>query len=132
MREPERDPLGVLKELSEKYSQIKLGSGVVGKTGRATLALFFLWAIILWRLSGSAWLDIALLAGGCATTAVYVWWVRKSHDFADKNPGAALLEGAELIEYQKWDAEVKGRLLPRGVLIPNPDALPPPHRDAES
>jgi hypothetical protein len=58
------------------------------------------------------WGDIAFLAGGLAITAIYVWWVRKSFDFAEKNPGVALLEGAELIEYQRFEAQAKGLLSP--------------------
>jgi hypothetical protein len=115
-----------LSKLGESYSQIKFGPGVVGKTSYATIALFILWAIVLIRLSGNAWLDIVLLFGAIVATCIYIWWVRKTQAFAENNPELALLEGAQFVEYQKWQAQAKGLpLLPASppVIDPNAPAL---------
>ena len=123
MGDPERDPLNPLKGLAEKYSQVKLGRGIVGKTGAVTLGLFALWAIVLWRLSGTLWLDLALLGSGITITCVYFWWARKAHAFAERHPGIALLEGAHLIEYQKWEAQIKGHPPLKSPIVPNPQLI---------
>ena len=117
-----RDPLDLVKKLAESYRGIKFGAGVVGKTSHATLALFGVWGIVLFRLSENLWLDIALIAVGAISTGVYVWWSKRTQDFAAANPGLALLEGAELIEYQKWEAEIKGFV---GKI--NSPIIPSPH-----
>ena len=131
MEAENKDPLDMVKKLAETYQGIKFGRGLVGKTSHAMIALFGIWAIVLFRLTTDIWLDIALVGGGCVATGVYVWWVRRTQAFAAENPGLALLEGAEFVEYQKWEAEVKGgRPLPKGPLIPNPHGLPPAGEDA--
>ena len=114
------DPIEQIKELTEKHSQVKLGAGVMGKTGTVLLALVPVWMIVLARIGESAWQNISLLAAALAITSVAIWWIRRSHAFAEKNPGAALLEGAQFIEHQKWEAEVKGRRLPRVPVISDP------------
>lgn len=107
MAEPE--VLSTVKELAEKHFQIKLGPGVVGKTVRVVLALCFVWIIIFFRLSGT-WADAAYLIGGAIITGFCVWWINKTHAFAENNPGAALLEGAHLVQWQKVEQEAKGIL----------------------
>jgi hypothetical protein len=97
-------PLG----LGAHFRRIKLGSGVVGKTSKVIWGLIPLWAIVLWRLSDNLMLNLFLVAGGIIITAFVMWWVHGTHKFADKNPSVALLEGAELIEYKKFEAQVKG------------------------
>ena len=119
------DPTELLRRLSESYRGIKFGRGVVGKTSYATLALFGLWGIILFRLNDAAlWLDGLLLAAGVIVTAVYFWWVRATQRFAKENPSLALLEGTEFVEYEKWEAEIKGGPKPTLPMVPNPPALP--------
>lgn len=110
------------KQLAESYRGIKFGRGVVGKTSHATLAIFGVWALVLFRLSAeSPIFDACLVAGGVIVTAVYIWWVNRTHRFAKENPGLAMLEGAHFVEYQKWEAEIKGLPIPKSPLIPNPD-----------
>jgi len=110
------DPIEFVKRLAESYRQIRLGRGVVGKTGHATLGLLAVWGIIVLRLSDNIWLDAALLASGIIVTLIYKWWVNGTQKYAKENPGLALLEGAELIEYQKFEAQAKG--------LPNPESTP--------
>ena len=117
-----QDPVQLLKTLAEQGRSIKFAPGVVGKTGYATVALFGLWGIILFRISENAWLNVTLLIGGFVATGIYCWWVRSTQKFAADNPGLAMLEGAQLIEYQKWEAEIKGLPKPLGgQVIPGPD-----------
>lgn len=92
------DPFDFVKKLVETHRQIRFGRGLVGKTTNATLGLLALWGIVLWRLSGNPWLDIPLFLGGGVATAVYIWWIKRTHVFAEKNPSVALLEGAQLLE----------------------------------
>lgn len=118
----QQDPLATLEKLAESYRGIKFGRGVVGKTSYATLAIVAVWLTIIMRLSANLWLDVALFLAGGAATAVYVWWVSRTQRFATENPGLALLEGAELIEYQKWEAQIKGQPPLDSPRIPDPDA----------
>lgn len=110
-----------LSQLRQSYSQVQLGPGVVGKTTRATLGLIAIWLLVIWRLGESWILNGSLLVAGIAATAFVWWWVRKTHSFAEANPEVALLEGAQLIEYQKWEAAVNGKTIPRTLPVSNPD-----------
>ena len=101
-----------VSKLGESYSQIQFGPGVVGKTSRATLALLAVWGVILFRLSTDLGMNTFLVGGGLIATMIYKWWVDKSHTFAEKHPDLALMEGAQLIEYRKFEAQAKG--LPPG------------------
>jgi hypothetical protein len=114
---PQPDPSDWLKKLGETYSQVRFGPGVVGKTSRPMLALLGVWAIVLFRLSENVWLDSALLVGGVLATLIYQWWVSKTHAFAESHPDLALLEGAELVEYQRWEAAINGVPVPVGIAI---------------
>jgi hypothetical protein len=102
------DPLDVVRRLAESFRQIKFGSGVVGKISHAMLAVVGVWAIVACRLTADIVQDAALLGAAGAVTGLYIWWTRRTHAFAEKNPGLALLEGAHLLEYQRFLAEARG------------------------
>jgi hypothetical protein len=117
MPEINGDPIEVLKKIAESHRQIRFGRGVVGRTSYATIAILGIWAVVVARLSENLLLDGALLLGGLISTGIYCWWVKGTHRYAKENPALALLEGAELLEYQRFEAQVKGgpdsgRLLP--------------------
>lgn len=81
------------------------------------LALMGVWAIIAWRVSGT-YTDIALIIVGLVSTALGVWWIRSTQDFAQRNPAQAILEGAEFLEYHKFEAQSKQvRALPAAPAI---------------
>jgi len=121
-QEPQQQPtLDWIGQLRQSYSQIKLGPGIVGKTTRATLGLIGAWVVVIFRLSTDVWMNAFLFAAGLAATAIYWAWVKATHQFAEKNPHVALLEGAELIEYQKWEAAVNGKTIPLTLPVANPD-----------
>src|SRR6266446_1862429 len=103
-----QDPIDLVRNLGEHFRQITFGSGVVGKTSRVVWGLGAAWLIILWRLSANVVLNAFLVGGGIFATAFVVWWIRYTHQFAENNPSVALLEGAQLIEYKKFEAQVKG------------------------
>jgi hypothetical protein len=102
------DPVELVRKLAESFRQIKFGSGVVGKTSHGLLAVVGVWAIVVWRLSADFVQDAALLGAATAVTGLYVWWTLRTQAFAEKNPGLALLEGAHLLEYQRFVAQTKG------------------------
>lgn len=120
----EQTAIELIKRVSASYRNIKFGRGVVGKTSHATLALLSLWGVVLIRLSDtSIILNSFLMGGGLVATIFYCWWVFRTHKFATTNPGLAMLEGAQFIEYQKWEAAIKGQPSPNSPLIPNPHGM---------
>lgn len=124
------DPETILKRLLEQGQRVKFGRGVVGKTTYAAVATIGLWAAIVFRLSTDLWLNLSLVLAGLVGTGVCIWFVRGTQRFARENPAQAMLEGAEFIEYQKWEAEVKGISGPlRGKVIPNPQRQALPRTD---
>ncbi|WP_441227900.1 hypothetical protein AB7813_03725 [Tardiphaga sp. 20_F10_N6_6] len=115
------DPEDVLRKLSEGYRTIRFARGVVGKTGHAAIGLLTVWAIVAWQIGDNLTKNLSLLAVGTLASAVFVWWARSTQKFAEKNPAQALLEGAELLEYQRFEAETKGLSSPNvSPRIPDP------------
>jgi hypothetical protein len=87
------------------------------------LGLMAAWGLVILRLGSDALLNGCLLVAGVAVTLAYYWWVKKTHAFAEKFPQVALLEGAQLIEYQKWQAEINGKVLPQSLPVPDPESV---------
>lgn len=98
----------ILRRISASYKSIRLPGGVIGKTTRGMLAIIGVWGLIVWKITDSIVTNSVLVLVGVAITAVFIWWVRKTHDFAEKNPAQAMLDGAEFIEYQKFTTQIKG------------------------
>lgn len=123
MSQPPSQLDDLVKGFAESHRQVRFGTGVVGKTSHCTIALLGAWAVVLFRISGNPWQDVPLLLGAALVTGAYIWWVRSTQRFAKENPGLALLEGTELLEYQKFEAQAKGLLPgPTSPLIPDPSA----------
>jgi hypothetical protein len=103
------DPTRWLRELTERFGHIKFPSGVIGKSTYLTIALLILWAIIAVKLptNSEGWFS-PLLAVGLIATAVVVWLVRSNQRFAERNPGQAMLDGAEFLDYYKFEVQAKG------------------------
>jgi len=88
----------------ESIDRIKLARGVVGKVSYvAGAALLVLGALAL-RVDSAALFGIIAVAAVLLFLAylVGILW------FATKNPGLALLEGAELIQWRQMDMGLKG------------------------
>ncbi len=126
MASEQSDPASTIKRLAESYGSIKFGIGVLGKNSYATLAVLGIWAAILFRLSAESRVLSALLFGaGIIATGIYVWWVKRSHAFAVQNPELVMLEGAQFLEYKKWEAEVKGLPALKSQPVPKPPSDQP-------
>jgi hypothetical protein len=121
------DPTDILKRLSEGYRSVRLARGVVGKTGHAMIALLGVWGIIVWQLGDNSLRNVSLIFAGVVATLIFWWWTRSTQDFAQRNPAQALLDGAELLEYQKFEAQMKGLpSLPPSPSISDPLKPEPP------
>ncbi len=120
------NPIETLKGLAESGRRIRLAPGVVGKTSHTFLGLLALWGIVLWKLTPSEpWFSAALIGVGLVMTWVFHRWSQQMQQFAKENPDLALMEGADITEYKKFEARIKGRK----KIEPSPltaDRDPPP------
>ena len=117
----DNDPLQWFKRLVESQKSVRLGSGVIGKTTQAVLADIALWVGIVWKMSDSLVQNVALVLVGVIATGVLIWWIRKTHQFAKDNPAQAMLEGAQFVEYKRFEAQIKGcNALPNAPKITDP------------
>ena len=94
--------------LARRTNQFVSQAGVIGKTTRGMLAILGVWGLIVLKITDSIVTNSVLIVIGAAITVLFIWWVRKTHDFAEKHPAQAMLDGAEFIEYQKFTAQIKG------------------------
>lgn len=96
----------------------------MSKTTRAILALIALWGVIVVKL-GTDWsLDAILGSIGLVATATICWWARETHRFAEANPAQAILDGAQFIEYKRFEAQAKGGFVLSSPLIEDPESSP--------
>ena len=100
----------------ESVERIRLGRGVVGRTTYAAVAALFVLAVVAWRADPSMLIWIAVLAVG-----LFVLYFLGVLIFAERNPGTALLEGAELLRWRQSELAAKGL-----DSIPPVPALPEP------
>jgi hypothetical protein len=122
-KSPPSDPDAMLRRAIEAGRSVKFGRGVVGKTSYAIFGLVALWTAIIARASASLVLDGVLIAAGLVATGAVIWWINATQRFAAENPAQAMLEGGELIEYQRYEAETKSGLRSGGALISDQSAI---------
>jgi hypothetical protein len=97
-----------LQQITESGTQIRLARGVVGKGAVMWIAVIVVWGIALVRLSPTELLyDAALLAGAGFLTLLVRRETQRMREYAEKNPSTALLEGAELLAYKRFEAQAK-------------------------
>lgn len=98
--------------LSEtSLDRVRLSRGVVGKSAYVAAGALLVLAVAGYSLRDSGLLMlVAVLA-----FAIFVVFFVGSLVFAHKNPGIALLEGAELIQWRQMDMAAKS--VPAGVQI---------------
>ena len=82
----------------------------MSKTTYVAALPLIVWLAAAWRWNGAVSDNIGLLIAGAASTLFAIWYILATHRFAEKNPALALLEGAELLEWQRTEAAVKGVL----------------------
>ena len=102
-----QNPDDIVRQIAEAGKGVRFGRGVVGKTGHAMIVVIALWGVIIWRLGDNAALNAGLIAAGLVGTAVFVWWTLATQRFAERNPAQAMLEGAEFLEYKRFEAQTK-------------------------
>lgn len=100
---------------------MRLSRGVVGRTTYAMVAFLAVLAIAAARIAPN--LLLWLVGIGALTFVVYLLLVMR---FANRNPGAALLEGAELLRWQQTELAAKGT----GPIASGPAIAPPSERPA--
>ncbi len=126
---PPADPEELLRRAVEAGRNIKFGRGVVGKTSYAVIALIGMWVVVVWRLGSDPVMNCFLLASGAIVTGAFIWWAAATQRFAERNPAQAMLEGGEMLEYQRWEAQTKGgRGANRGPRIAEEAPLSLPRR----
>lgn len=104
----ERDPSEVVEGILSSGRNIRLGRGVVSKTSYVAGIVALVWGAIVWRWSENLTADAGLVLVGLIVTAFAIWFIRGTQKFAERNPAQALLEGAELLEWQRVEAAAKG------------------------
>lgn len=63
-----------------------------------------------------------MIAAGALATYVFSTWSKRMEDFAKENPALALMEGADITEYKKFEAQSKGQLrLPQSAPSADPE-----------
>ena len=112
------DPgLAALQKIAESGTKVRLAPGVIGKGAMMWLGLILVWGIVVARLSPTDLVfDAILIVGASIVTWLVTRETQKMRDYAQKNPSTALLEGAELLAYQRFEARTKE--LPAGDRSP--------------
>jgi hypothetical protein len=121
----------LVAELVSRLQNVKLGPGVVGRNSSiAWVALLIdLACIIAAIFLRSIWLAGTALAAG---TLVGILIPFLNVHFGKKNPGAALLEGAEFLTYQQVELASKGvPAIQPSAPMPQPPSLPPKEPEKE-
>ncbi|MBM6583258.1 hypothetical protein ILT44_23940 [Microvirga sp. BT689] len=97
--------------------RIRLAKGVVGKTSYVAGAALFALAVVGWSLKDPLYqIILAVLV-----VFVFIAYYFGSLWFANRHPGAALLEGAELIQWRQLEMSSKNE----GALPSTPPTEPP-------
>ena len=112
-----KSPDEILASAVESSRNIKFGRGVVSKTSYVAALPLAVWLAVAWRWVGAVTDNLGMLIAGSVATIFAVWYIRATHKFAEKNPALALLEGSELLEWQRTEAAVKG-VIPTGERRP--------------
>ena len=91
-------------ELIKNVAKVKLGGGVFGKTCTVIMVVAVTIGVIAWA-SGNLWVSIGAIGLIFIMTFVLLW---RLISFANKNPQAAILEGAEFLVHQQIELASKG------------------------
>ena len=117
---------------TESVDRIRLAKGVVGKTTTAVLIVLMVLALAIFKLNNPQLILILGIAAGFVFLVYFIGVML----FAHKNPGPALLEGAELLRWRQFDLATKGSpSQPASPSLPGPGLpgqLPPSKEQGET
>lgn len=103
------DPNEIIRQVAERGLGIKFGRGVAAKTAYAMCALLvIIWGGVIWKLGDSIVQNCFLVGSASVASALTVWWICSTQRFAERNPAQAILDGAQFIEYKRFEAQAKG------------------------
>ena len=102
------DPSDALQRILESGRSIRLGRGLVSKTAYVAALVVVIWGLAIWRLDDNMVLNALMLGAALAETIFAVWFILGTQRFAAQIPAQAMLEGAELLEWQKMDLQARG------------------------
>jgi hypothetical protein len=97
-------PMG-LDGMLANVSKVKLKGGVVGKVSVVLIVVSLSMAVIAWSVK-VPWISAAALGAVFVLSLTMLW---RLISFADKNPQAALLEGAEFLRHEELKLGMKGQ-----------------------
>ena len=118
-------------KLMASATQIKFPTGAFGKTCMLVAIIAFSCAGIAWSVREPWVAALALVI--VAIIAIYA--ITRVFNFADKNPSAAILEGAEFVKHEQMQLAAKGLpTIPQSqtVLTSEPENVPLLEDDNES
>jgi len=116
-----------VEKVLQSAREVRLGKGVVGKTGHIVIGTLAVWGGVVWRLGENPVANGTLLIAGMIATLFAFWWIRSIQSFAERNPAQAMLEGAEFLEYRRLEVQAKGTpaLEQQPSIIDASDTIPP-------
>lgn len=112
-----------LDQLVRSAARIKFPAGAFGKTCMLVAIFALACALIAWAARNPYVSSLALII----VAAVAFYALKRAFDFADKNPSAAILEGAEFVKHEQIQLAAKGVpvLPPADVIQTNePENIP--------
>jgi hypothetical protein len=117
---PIRETLQQVGINASTLDRVRLVRGVVGKTSYVAAAAVLTLAAIAWRLTDP---NLLLVDAGLVVL-IFVLYFAGVLWFANRHPGVALLEGAELIQWRQMDVAAKSGSEIGRVPVP-PEAATP-------
>ena len=112
----QRPPVNIdFSQIFEGISKVKLRGGVVGKVSTVLICVSAAMAAIAWSIQ-VIWVSVLALVFVFALCFVMLW---RLINFADRNPQAALLEGAEFLAHEQIQLGMKSSpTLPESCELP--------------
>ncbi len=102
---------------TETLSRVRLGRGVIGKSATVAVWALIVLGIVAYRLKVESFLIVI----GVAAFVLFLIFFIGSMIYGSRNPSAALLEGAELIAWQKQELAAKNMPNPpKGPIVLDP------------
>ena len=94
---------------AESINRIRLGPGVVGRTTWVGLGALIVLGVAAWN-TKNEWLLGGIVGAVLVVSLTYLFRVTS---YAKEHPGPALLEGAELLQWQQVELAAKGLTPPK-------------------